>query len=339
MTKNHKIIFIVILILAMSCLAVPVYAISNPDVIPTFGSGTTPLYNVFENVAETGDMLFVAEALVKYTPAPTDYSASAAFLFEVLNTSGNTTLLSIPLNAYGDRPISLYQTAKEKNDLGIESGDALGLRITGNPIIFASQTGNTVTAYLTASDYIDQSTATDDNNPLRDFVILMANNMDDYDTPSPSYLADVQGTQYLSTTGGNLFLEGIPALNALCPIAFQTVLVPLGNEVPTATGAYATSLTTQAQWGETIANGLTQFGSYLGISQALAGSVMLFGLAIAFAVFIYRKTESGVAVLLLVAATPFMGAWLGLMPMALAFILVIFVIVLGGYFFFSRGAL
>jgi len=213
------------------------------------------------------------------------------------------------------------------------------MRIMGNPIIFASPTGNTVSVNLTSSNFIDQSVATDENNPLRDFVILVAENMEAEDSPSPSYLVDVQGVQYLSTTGGNLFLEGIPGLNAICSIAFQTVLEPMESDVPTATGAYATSLTPVAQWGNTIADGLTQFGSYLGINQALAGSVILFGLVMAFAVFLYKKTESGVAVLLLVAATPFMGAWLGLMPMALAFILVIFIIVLGGYFFFSRGAL
>lgn len=334
----YRIVAVFLCLLAVFGLSFAVLAISNPDTI-AFGSGTVELYNVFENVAETGDMLFMAEGFVYYAAEPTDYSASEAFMFQILNTSGNVTYLSVPLNDYGDRPISIYQTAEQVTALGLTSGTAYGIRIMGNPTIFPSQTGNTVSSYLTASDYIDQSVATDDNNPLRDFVILMAQNMEDNDAPASDYLVDVQGTQYLTPTGGNLFLEGVPGLYSFCPVAFQTVLVPLEGDVPSGSGAYAASLTVQAQWGQTIADGLTQFGSYLGINQALAGSVVFFGLAMAFAVFVYKKTESGLSVLLLLAAMPFMGAWLGLMPMALAFILVIFVIVLGGYFFFSRGAL
>jgi hypothetical protein len=80
-------------------------------------------------------------------------------------------------------------------------------------------------------------------------------------------------------------------------------------------------------------------GSYLGINQALAGSVILFLLASLLAFWFYQKTQSGVAVILLVGATPFLGAWMGLMPLALAFIFTIIIVALMAFFFFSRGAL
>ncbi len=330
---------VLIIILSVFLFAFPVFAIVNPGTI-TFGTGTTPLYKVFTNVAETGDMLFVVEGDVHYGAAPTDYTASQAFLFEVLNTTGTVVLTSTPLNEYQDRPISIYKTATQVLAFvpPLVSGTAYGLRITGNPLIFASPVGNTVTAYLTPSDYIDQSVATDELNPLRDFLMIMATNIQTHDGVT-TYITTVQGVRYLTTTGGSIFLQGIPALSSFCAVLFQAALESLPGDVPTSTGAYASAMNPATQWGTNVANGLTTLGSYLGISQELAGSVMLFVFVIAFAVFLYMRTQSGVAVLLMVAGMPFIGAWLGLMPMALAFIFVIFLIMLMGYFFFSRGAL
>lgn len=339
-----RLLVILILLASVWLLVSPVHAIANPDTI-AFGTGATPWYKVFENVSETGDMLFIAEGYVYYATTPTDYTADQAFLFEVVDTTGTTVLVSTILQDYGDRPISIYQTAAQVTALGLVSGAAYGMRITGNPTIFPSPTGNTVTAYLSASDYVDQSGATDDSNPLRDFLIIMAEHIETNDiaegiiTAATPYIVTVQGTRYLTILGGDLFLAGIPGLSSFCAILFQAALAPMQGDTPTTTGAYAHALSPITQWGAGIANGLTMLGSYLGISQELAGSVMLFVLVVALAVFLYSQTQSGVAVLLLVAAMPFVGAFLGLMPLALAFIFVIFLIVLLGYFFFSRGAL
>jgi hypothetical protein len=125
----------------------------------------------------------------------------------------------------------------------------------------------------------------------------------------------------------------------MCPILFQSGTEPMTSEQPESTGAYALTLTPGQKWGTTVANGLTNLGLYFGINQALAGSLMLFVFATAFAVAAYSVTGSGLFVVLVMSAMPFTGAWLGLMPMALAFIFVIVIITLLGYFFFSRGAL
>ncbi len=335
---RKKLSLLLLLVVLVFLLPVSAYAIVNPDNI-SFGTGTIPLYKVFENVSETGDMLFMAEGYVDYTVIPTDYTASEAFLFEVLNTTGTVTLVSTSLNQYGDRPISIYQSAAQVAAIPLVSETAYGLRITGNPTIFASPTGNTVTAYLGASDYIDQSGATDEDNPLRDFSMLMAINMEAEDTPVNSYIVNIQGINYLTIEGGELFLEGVPGLGTFCAILFQAALEAMTGDAPTSTGAYAAALNPTLQWGATIGNGLTMMGSYLGINQALAGSIVLFVVVMFFAVYLYKKTESGIGVLLMVAATPFMGAWLGLVPLALAFVFVIFIVILMGYFFFSRGAL
>lgn len=339
MLNPSKILRVLVLALVGLFLVSPVaYAISNPDNID-FGTGTTMTYKVFENVLETGDWLIPVEGWVYYATPPTDYTAEEAFLFELLNTAGNVTIRSTTLNEYGDRPISIYMSADTVTSLGLVSGTAYGLRLTGNPLIFPSTTNNTKTIYLAAGDYIDQSVATDTNNPLRDYLIMMADHIEDYDSPSSPYITSVLGVKYLTLDGGDIFIEGIPNIASMCPTLFQAGLEPMPSEPPSSTGSYALTLTPGQKWGATAAQGLTDLGVYLGINQALAGSTVLFILVIMFAVFAYAKTESGVSVLLMVAATPFLGAYLGLMPMALAFIFVIIIITLLGYFFFSRGAL
>jgi hypothetical protein len=339
---KHRLIVVITTILVTILCAIPVFAIDNPDNID-FGTGTSPLYKVFENVLETGDMLFVAEGYVDYTVEPTDYKANEAFLFEIMNTSGNVTLLSRSLNSYGDRPISIYQTATQVTALGLISETSYIMRISGNPLIFASPTGNSANATLAASDYVDQSVgATSDvptDNNLRNFLILMAENIQANDTPTYDYYESVQGYRYLTNAGSNIFIEGIPNLFNMCPILFQYGASQMDSEAPESTGAYAAVLTPLQKWGQLTADGLTNIGVFLGINQALAGSVVLFLLAIALAVYVYKRTQSGVAVLILVSATPFIGGYLGLMPMAIAFIFVIVVVIFMGYYFFSRGAL
>lgn len=282
-------------------------------------------------------------AVVNYIMIDPGYDASEAFVFELLNTSGNVTLASTTLKSYGDRPIGIYLSANQTATLGLTTGTSYGIRIIGNPLVFASPAGNNVTAYLSAGDYTNQELGADDgvptNNNLRNFCLQIADNMEMQDNLSGYYIVTVQGYRYLTNLGGNLFIQGISNLNQMCPILFQSGVETMEDDTPSSNGTYAGMLTPLNQWGTMTANGLTMLGSYLGINQALAGSLLLFILVSLLAFWFYQKTQSGVAVILLVGATPFLGAWLGLMPMALAFIFTIIVVVLMAYFFFSRGAL
>ncbi len=335
---------IAVAVVVLTLLASPVLAMSNPNAISFYAVGSTPIYKVFYNVMETGDRLFVAEQYVHYTVTQ-NITASEAFLFEVLNTAGNVTIASTPLKQYEAKPISIYMDASQVTAANITIGDALIIRITGNPLIFPSSVNNTVTATLGAGDYVDQLLGVDGGvataNPLRNFLIGLADDLETFDAPpvGSKYIITVQGVRYLTTTGGSIFLEGISALDSMCPILFQYSSAPMSGDTPQSTGAYTSTLTPLAKWGQTSANGLTNLGIYLGITQAMAGSVMLLILAMGLGVYVYGRTQSGVAVLLLIGTTPFLGSWMGLMPIALAFIFTIIIVVLMGFFFFSRGAL
>lgn len=284
-------------------------------------------------------------AVVSYTRDNPGLDADEAFLFQLLNTTGNETIAQVPLQAYGDRPISIYLDADQVSAASLNIGDPYIIRICGNPSMFASMTGNSVNATLGVDKYVDQELGVDggvaENNNLRTFLIGMADDMETYDNPAEGYeyVVTVKGTRYLTLEGGNLFLEGIPSLDSMCPILFQYGSEPMEGDAPETTGAYASTLTPLNQWGQTVANGLTNLGLYLGISQALAGSAVLLILAVGLAVFVYARTQSGVAALMLVSCTPFVGAWFGLMSLALAIIIVMVIVVLLGFFFLSRGAL
>ena len=335
----------IIAIVLLFTMVSTVLAIINPTVPPTFYCvGSKPVYKVFYNVLETGDRLFVAEQFVYYAVTPNE-TASEAFLFEVLSINGTNTLASVPLKQYGAKPISIYMDVPQVASANISVGDALIIRIMGNPLMFPSPTGNSVNITLGADSYVNQLLGDDGgvatNNLLRNFLIGLAEDLVAYDSPpvGSEYLVTSSGVQYLTLTGGSIFLEGIPGLDSMCPIIFQSSTAPMSGDQPESTGAYASTLTPLAKWGKTTADGLTNLGVYLGINQALAGSIMLLVLVSGFAFYIYSKTQSGIAVLLLIGCTPFIGAWFGLMPLALAFIFFIVIVVLLGFFFLSRGAL
>ena len=338
-----------ILVAISLCLAAvllmvsPVLAvIGNPDTI-AFGSVTgKPLYNVFNNVLVTGDWLITAESYVHYTVTPTDYNASQAFIFELVSANG-TTISSMPLVSYEDKPIGIYLSKGQADSANLTIGDPYIIRIEGNPIIFPTPVGNSVNATLAGTDYINQNLGSDNgtptNNLLRNFMITMAQHLQAHDSPVDLYLTSVQGYSYLTIAGGDIFSAGIANLQGMCPILYASGTTPMSSDAPQHTGTYALTLTPGQKWGATTAAGLTNLGVWLGINQALAGSVVLFILAIALSAYMYKKLQSGMAVLLVLAATPFFGAYLGLMPIALAFVFMIMLVTLLGYFFFARGVL
>lgn len=385
--KKKIIAIISIVIIALFAVTIPVYAaVSNPDSI-SFGSGDEGKYKVFENVLETGDMLFIAEGLVEYATLPS-YDADELFLFEVTNAAGTEIYVATSINEYGDRPISIYQTAAQVTAKGLGAGTSDGLRIRGNPLIFPSGAGNTANVTLVASDWIDYSVFDNDvYNGMRLFCLDIADNIEDYDSPAIDYVENIDGTDYLSArknplqsgyvsvssnttavsstgdsdnsteysgatttvtyvyasaliSGVDIFMEGIPGISTMCPILLASGSTVMTSDPPVKAGTYGDSLTSLAAWGAITDNGITQIGNYLDISHDMAGALILFVLTAALGVWIYKRTESGLATLLvLIGAMPIFGVLFGMLDMALMFIGVIGVVILFGFYFYNRGAL
>lgn len=330
-------------VITLLFVASPVLAIANPDTI-WFGTKTPIKYvKAFENVGETGDMLFLAEGFVDYAVTPDDYNAGEAFILQLISTDGLTVLSSRPLEEWGERPISIYLTAAQVTALGLASPNAYIVRITGNPLIFPVLTEdiNMVTYTLGAGDWIDQSLATATANPLRNACIYIAENMEEEDGfPTPSYLTESGGVTYLTPAGGTIFVRGVPGLDVFVPSLFQVITEVLEAPDPDATGDYVAVVTPLLRLGPEIAGGLTDVGVWLGVSQAMAAGLILFGLMVMLSVWLFQKTQSGKVVigLGLAAALP-VGTFLGMSSLVLLFIIVIFIVLLMGYYFLTRGAL
>jgi hypothetical protein len=299
------------------------------------------MYQVFQNVGETGDMLFVAETYLHYESTPTDYSAQEAFLFEVIDTDGTTVIQSTPILSFENYVTSIYFSDDQVDTFGLVWESAYSVRITGNPTIFGTpvEGTNMVTATLVDSDYITDTSSGVSVAGLRTFCIHIAEDLQENDSPANDYYTSVQGTTYLTTTGGNIFLAGIPGLAAFVPSLFQTssenVVVPSEES----TGAYAESLSYTQSLGTTIGNGIENFGTWLGVNSTMAGVIVMFIIMLFVCGYAYVKTQSLLLPDAIAMALPLLGAQLGLVPLAMAFTVTLVIALISLYYFFTRGAL
>jgi len=329
-------------LLALLIYATPVFAVfPNPDEI-YFGTKDPVSYvKCFENVAETGDMLFLAEGWVKYDPATPPGTATDYYIFEVRNVANTAVLVSRPLESYGDRPISIYLTKIQVDALPLASGSAYVMRITGNPLYFAPMLEGTdmITYTLSADDWVDQSVAVVGSNPLRIGCIYIATNMEEEDTPTV-YMVTSEGVEYLNPTGASLFLAGIPSLNVWVPSLFQITTEVLESERPDATGSYVGYVTARERLGETTGQAIANIGSWLGVSEQMAAGLIMMTLMIMLSIWLYNKTQSGKAVMVLgIAAVMPVATFLGLSSLVIMFILIIMIVLLLGFYFLTRGSL
>lgn len=319
----------------------PVLAISNPNDI-AFGCGTnTNMYQVFQDLAEDGDMLFVAETYIHYLSEPTDYTAEQAYLFEVLDTDGTTVLQAIPVQEYEAYVTSIYFDADQVDDLGLVWESAYAVRLTGNPSIFGAlvEGTNQVTCTLNDSDYITDSPAGTSAIGLRIFCLDVASDLEAFYDPEYAYTVSVQGTVYLTTTGGNIFLDGIPNLNTFVSNLFQTSTSVIDIESIDGKGAYAETLDYTVKLGDTIGNAITNLGVWWGMGSTMAGVVVLFIIMLVVCGYIYVKTQSPLVPDAIAMALPLLGGYLGLIPLALAFTITLMIAVITLYYFFTRGVL
>lgn len=338
---------LLVALIGIVLLALPVYAIANPDGI-TFGTGTVERYKAFYNVYEDDDMLFIAETDLDYASEPTDYTAEEAFLFELMSADLATVHRAVSMPDWQNKVISIYLTAAQVTSLSLSTGTAYWLRMTGNPSIFATLTEGTnmVSKQLgigtgTTLDvsWVDQSAATATANPLREFIILIANNLEAHDSPSTSYLSVVQGTTYLSTAGGNIFLDGIPDLRQFCPSAFASTTAPIEVVLPPATGALQTDLAILGKLGTNTSSAFTNLGNWLGIPQRTAGTLALMLAMLMLCVYLYQKTKTPMATVPVIIAVAVFGAYLGLVSLAVTLVIVMAVVVASVYLFMSKGTL
>lgn len=329
------ILLIAIVAVIFTCV-IPVCAATNPTTVQ-WGSGSPATqYQVFYNVLETGDWLILAES---YIITMDNTASTVAFSFALLNISGNTTLVSTPLWSYGDRPVSLYISADDVATLGLAVGSAYILRLGGNPTIFPSSVNNTIMATLTADDYSNQGTATDDLNPLKVFCINMATHMQLADGVS-TYMIYARGEYYLTSTGTSLFLQGVPDLDTMCPNLFQTVVNPINAPDISSNTSYSDNMSIANMFGSTAEMGITNLTAWFGLpNTAGARALLLIGIG-AILLFILSKRIPDRSMLLVFGVLFFSFAvWIGIASWMMLVVIAIIVSILFFYYLWSRGVL
>lgn len=306
----------------------PVFAIANPDSIAMTSK------RVYQNVFESGDMLFIAYHDVAYASLPDD-DADVAFLFNLYGTDGTTLLYSRGIEYYNENVISIYLNATQASAL--TWGTAYIVKITGNPAMFASiiEGTNMVTQALSPSEWISGTSAT-----TPDFIYAyLYNVMEAMQVAlSPTdILVNTSEGDVLNATGSTYFTDGIPGINSVIPQLFQTSVSTIDVDDVVTTGDLATELTITTQLGAQLASAFTSMGSWLGISTAMAGGLFISGVCLfaMYLVFLY----SGSTVAAMILAIPFLliGTWSGLIPLAIMYTVAILVVAYMGYHLWLRG--
>ena len=120
-----------IALLVLLVVAVPVFAISNPDSI------AIQSVKVFQNIFEDGDFLVFVRYDVNYSADP-DEPADETFLVNLYDTDGTTLLYQRPLNYYDLNIVSIYLTPAQASGLTWEGAHVI--KVMGNPSVFGGLT-------------------------------------------------------------------------------------------------------------------------------------------------------------------------------------------------------
>jgi hypothetical protein len=315
-----------LLSLASPVLAAP----ADPDSITTWQP------KVFENIWETGDMLFVLEYDIEYASEP-DEPASDTFLVKLIDTDGTTLLLSRSLLYYQHNLISIYATAAQVTALGITWEGAHKIVLTANPALFGTITEGTnkVTRTLAASDYNADGTLTS-KELLRDHCIDIAEALEsDWGVTLISTTAT--GTQVLNSAGTTVFLDAIPELDDALVDLFILSSQVITADTTIATADYAVDSRIDARLGTDLSNSLSGIGTFLGIGDNSSAGLWAIITIITIASIVFLSTGNSTAALILVVPVVVMMTYLGAIPEAITYVLAIFVVIYSMYFFWLRG--
>jgi len=329
MKKKLLLSFIIALTLLVG-LATPVFAIADPISITAWQP------KVYQNIWESGDMLFVLEYDVSYASEPSE-SASTAFLVQLFDTDGTTLLLSRPLNYYQHNVISIYATAAQVTSLGLTWESAYGIVLTGNPALFGTITEGTnkVTKTLSASDYNTDGTVTSDQL-LSSYCIAVAEALES-DWGIPLITTTSMGKQILNAAGSTTFLDAIPGLDSALPDLFILSSGAVTVDTTTSGAAYAQASKIDARLGTSLAGSISGIGDFLGIGDNSAAGLWAIITILTIASIIFLSSGNSVAALVLTTPVIVMMTYLGAIPEAITYILAIFIVIYAMYFFWLRG--
>lgn len=267
--------------------ATPVFA-DTPDPSP---APTVEQLNIYRNMRETGDILFLIKANIPYAVIP-DLPVTSTFIWRLIDTDnvtelGNTigTALNIGTHlddGYGYNVYSMYFSAAEVSG-NITWGTSYTLRLTGNPTAF--DTPPFYNFPINVASYSTLTVQADVQAELAARILTLASELNTLWGLSATFslLTEVEAGTVLSIFGEAFFRSAIFGLQSLAPTVFSVIIRDFTITDRTWDLEYSENVT--AQWGGTWvdtaqAAGKVLFGTDYDLLSVIMMIVMCFGLII-----------------------------------------------------------
>jgi len=321
---------ILISLLLLLLLAVPVFAISNPNSISLNTS------KVFQNIFVNGDVLFIGEHNVDYATSPNE-SADEAFQFQMKSADDTTIIRTKGITDYQWSLTSHYFTPSQVTSSNITWGSLYVTRIIGDPILFPVPVEGTTqaTKTLTSTDWnIDGSITS--KELLRLYLLQVARRIEN-DSGQTLLFSDYNGNKVLNSTGRAIFLAALPNIDTVIPTLFQTFASNPNFNSVSINSTFEDATVLSSNMGTKIENAFEGIGNFFGISKEMAAGswLMLFALTIASIVFLNTGNTTGAIILTIPIIVT--GAFLGAIPIAFLFTFGFLAVTYAAYFFWLRG--
>jgi len=218
--KALRVFVLFVVVTALYLVLVPAYEVladqADPDSVPTLVQT-----NVYRNVLETGDQLYIFYANIPYGSLP-DALVTEAFLWRLIDTNnttviGQTTGTAFNADGYGYNVYSMYFDASDAPTWD----QPYTARLSGNPAVFDDPP--TYDFVLGTGDFsgLTETTAVKDEIALRIIVIARDLFIRWSLTTADTLINEQETGTVLSARGETFFRGAIFGLQAMAPGAFQ----------------------------------------------------------------------------------------------------------------------
>lgn len=262
-------------LLAVAAFATPAYAdMPNPDATPEVIK-----VNVYRNLLETGDRLYLIYANIPYETEP-DLPVTQAFIWRLYAMDGTTELGSTVGYAFvnGGYGYNLYSMYFD-NTSGVTWNLEYPLRLYGNPIAF--DTPPTYNFAVPTSAYSTLSDTEDEQAELAARILEIATDLNAKWGLSVDYslLSEMGGSTVLSVYGEAFFRGAIYGLQAMAPTVFCFIITDVTAGDREWELAYTENLTNQ--WSGTWIETAQEAGKALfSLDYDLMSFILLLGMCV-----------------------------------------------------------
>lgn len=228
-----------------------------PDSTPVVTS-----INVYRNLLESGDSLYLIYANIPYASIPTTPEPSA-FIWQLIALDGTTVLGSTTgfaynQSGYNQNIYSMYFPSSA----GLAWGAAYTVRLVGNPTVFTTMLGPYNTT-IPSGSYTSLTSISDNQVALAAYVLSTAAALNIAWALTPTFLLTAQTDtgSTLSIYGQTVFRGSIPGIQVMAPDAFLTQIQNIALVDQHFGNNYTTTLQNQwtGTWVATALQGMVDF--------------------------------------------------------------------------------